>query len=136
MGVRQLLQNVRSSTHSSLNKKANASLCSYGRHSNSIRPDEVLCGACRTGHLLPLFGTRNTKALASPRKGKKPASASTLARAYLHPDTNFYAAHSETATDALDGLQLEDLRYNEDEVEDLADEIHELDLGSCVSDED
>ncbi|VDB92206.1 unnamed protein product [Peniophora sp. CBMAI 1063] len=89
----------------------------YGRHSNSIRPDEVLCGACKTGHLAPLFGARNAKAPASPRKGKKPVSATSLAH-------------------ALDGLKLDDLRYNEDEVEDLAGEMRDMDFGSCASDDD
>ncbi|KAI0287401.1 SprT-like family-domain-containing protein, partial [Russula brevipes] len=30
----------------------------YGRFSKSIRPDEVVCGACRTGTLRPLFTVR------------------------------------------------------------------------------
>ncbi|KXN87546.1 HMG box-containing protein C19G7.04 [Leucoagaricus sp. SymC.cos] len=30
----------------------------YGRYSNSIRPDECVCGACREGRLAPLFTVR------------------------------------------------------------------------------
>ncbi|KAH9060691.1 hypothetical protein EDB87DRAFT_574906 [Lactarius vividus] len=36
----------------------------YGRFSKSIRPDEVVCGACKIGTLRPLFTVR-TK---TPRK--------------------------------------------------------------------
>ncbi|KAF9454955.1 hypothetical protein P691DRAFT_799965 [Macrolepiota fuliginosa MF-IS2] len=31
----------------------------YGRYSNSIRPDECVCGACREGRLIPLFTVRS-----------------------------------------------------------------------------
>ncbi|KAF9243905.1 SprT-like family-domain-containing protein, partial [Melanogaster broomeanus] len=30
----------------------------YGRYSKSIRPDECVCGACKTGKLIPLFAQR------------------------------------------------------------------------------
>ncbi|KAH9034187.1 SprT-like family-domain-containing protein [Lactarius pseudohatsudake] len=39
-------------------------ICRYGRFSKSIRPDEVVCGACKIGTLRPLFTVR-TK---TPRK--------------------------------------------------------------------
>ncbi|KAI0032121.1 SprT-like family-domain-containing protein [Vararia minispora EC-137] len=40
----------------------------YGRFSKSIRPDEVLCGACKTGRLEPLFTSRVRAASKSPAK--------------------------------------------------------------------
>jgi len=48
----------------------------YGRHSKSINPDECLCGACKTGKLIPLFATRTPQ---------KPKNATSGRMATTHP---------------------------------------------------
>ncbi|KAI0000767.1 SprT-like family-domain-containing protein [Russula compacta] len=40
----------------------------YGRFSKSIRPDEVVCGACKTGALHPLFTVRSKTSSSSSSK--------------------------------------------------------------------
>ncbi|KAI0042748.1 hypothetical protein FA95DRAFT_1609929 [Auriscalpium vulgare] len=45
----------------------------YGRFSKSIRPDEVACGACKTGRLEPLFVVRQ-RAPKTPRSRSKVGS--------------------------------------------------------------
>ncbi|KAI0062985.1 hypothetical protein BV25DRAFT_1778417, partial [Artomyces pyxidatus] len=45
----------------------------YGRFSKSIRPDEVVCGACKTGKLQALFSVR-ARATATPKTKVKAGS--------------------------------------------------------------
>ncbi|KAA1477611.1 hypothetical protein DENSPDRAFT_616267 [Dentipellis sp. KUC8613] len=52
----------------------------YGRHSKSIRIDEVVCGACRIGKLIPLFAVRPKASGAPKTPSSKLASASGKAR--------------------------------------------------------
>ncbi|KAH9993362.1 SprT-like family-domain-containing protein [Russula vinacea] len=46
----------------------------YGRFSKSIRPDEVVCGACKTGTLHPLFTVRSKRSSKMTANGQMAAT--------------------------------------------------------------
>jgi len=46
----------------------------YGRFSKSIRPDEVVCGACKTGTLHPLFTVRSKRSSKMTANGRMAAT--------------------------------------------------------------
>ncbi|KAN0113517.1 SprT-like family domain containing protein [Russula decolorans] len=74
--VRELRQNVRFPF--SLAPDSDPSVCllyhRYGRFSKSIRPDEVVCGACKTGTLHPLFTVRSKRSSKMTANGRMAAT--------------------------------------------------------------
>ncbi|TFY77231.1 hypothetical protein EWM64_g6781 [Hericium alpestre] len=55
----------------------------YGRFSKSIRADEVVCGACKIGTLVPLFSVR-TRATAGPKTPNTKAASKLAGKARVH----------------------------------------------------
>ncbi|TCD66773.1 hypothetical protein EIP91_000964 [Steccherinum ochraceum] len=86
----------------------------YGRFSRSIRPEECLCGACKTGKLIPLFTTRaisrtGSKASTTSSQSTKSSSSGGLALVDTDRDSRPQMhATTSTSKDGDDGRESDD----------------------------